>query len=159
MKELTHLDSQGTVKMVDVGDKPVTRRTARASALVRMSPETRDAVLKGNLPKGEVFNTARLAGILAAKRVFELIPLTHSLPLDRVEVGFRMEAEGVRVLTEASVTARTGVEMEALTAASVSALTIYDMAKAIEKGMVISDVRLEYKSGGRSGTWIRKKEE
>jgi len=156
MKELTHLDSQGTVKMVDVGDKPVTRRTARASALVRMSPETRDAVLKGNLPKGEVFNTARLAGILAAKRVFELIPLTHSLPLDRVEVGFRMEAEGVRVLTEASVTARTGVEMEALTAASVSALTIYDMAKAIEKGMVISDVRLEYKSGGRSGTWIRK---
>ena len=159
MKDLTHLDSQGTVKMVDVGDKPVTRRTARASALVRMSPETRDAVLKGNLPKGEVFNTARLAGILAAKRVFELIPLTHSLPLDRVEVGFRMEAEGVRVLTEASVTARTGVEMEALTAASVSALTIYDMAKAIEKGMVISDVRLEYKSGGRSGTWIRKKEE
>ncbi len=159
MKDLTHLDSQGTAKMVDVGDKPATRRTARASALVRMAPETRDAVLKGNLPKGEVFNTARLAGILAAKRVFELIPLTHSLSLDHVEVGFRMEAEGVRVLTEASVTARTGVEMEALTAASVSALTIYDMAKAIDKGMVISDVRLEYKSGGRSGTWIRKKEE
>jgi len=158
MRDLTHLDSEGTAKMVDVGDKPVTRRTAKASALVRMAPETREAVLKGNLPKGEVFNTARIAGILAAKRVHELIPLTHSLPLNHVEVAFRIEAEGVRILTEASVTGRTGVEMEALTAASVSALTIYDMAKAIDKGMVISDIRLEYKSGGRSGTWSRKEE-
>lgn len=158
MKGLTHLDPEGSAKMVDVGDKPETRRTARASALVRMAPGTREAVLEGNLPKGEVFNTARIAGILAAKRVHEFIPLTHALALDHVEIAFTMEAEGVRIQTEASVTGRTGVEMEALTAAAVSALTIYDMTKAIDRGMVISDIRLEHKSGGRTGTWRRKEE-
>ncbi|MEW6439533.1 MAG: cyclic pyranopterin monophosphate synthase MoaC [bacterium] len=158
LKELSHLDPEGSARMVDVGEKPVTRRIAAASALVRMAPGTREAVLEGNLPKGDVFNTARIAGILAAKRVHELIPLTHPLSLDYVQVSFRPEPEGVRVWTEVSVEARTGVEMEALTAAAVAALTIYDMAKSVEKGMVISDIRLEHKSGGRSGVWSRRKE-
>ena len=142
--------------MVDVGDKPATRRLARASALVTMARTTREAIREGNLPKGEVLGTARIAGIMAAKRVHELIPLTHALALDHVVVNFSFVDAGVRVETEAAVTARTGVEMEAFTAASVSALTIYDMAKAVDREMTITDLRLEHKSGGRSGTWDRK---
>jgi len=158
MNVLTHVDPKGSARMVDVGAKRVTRRIARASALVRMATATREAVVRGDLPKGEVFGTARVAGILAAKRVHELIPMTHALPVDFVDVSFEPVEEGIRVLTEVRVRARTGVEMEALTAAAVAALTIYDMAKAVEKGMSICDVRLEFKSGGRSGTWRRPKE-
>lgn len=157
MKGMTHVDAKGSARMVDVGRKPVTRRTARASALVRMVPATRDAVVQGNLPKGEVFGTARVAGILAAKRVHELIPMSHPLPVESVEVAFETVEEGIRVLTEVRVRARTGVEMEALTAAAVAALTIYDMAKSMEKGMTIENLRLEFKSGGRSGVWRRPK--
>jgi cyclic pyranopterin phosphate synthase len=156
MKKLTHLDSKGSARMVDVGRKQPSRRMARASAFVRMKADTLRMIRKGNLPKGEALNTARLAGILAAKRVDELIPLTHSLPLDHVEVDFSMEDQGVRIMATASVHGRTGVEMEALTAAAIAALAIYDMAKSVDKGMVISDLQLEYKSGGRSGTWVRK---
>lgn len=157
MKALTHLDGNGSARMVDVGRKRVTRRIAKASALVRMAPTTREAILQGNLPKGEVFGTARVAGILAAKRVHELIPMTHPLPVDSVNVDFEPVEEGIRVGTEVKVRARTGVEMEALTAAAVAALTIYDMAKSVEKGMSIEGLRLEYKSGGRSGEWLRPK--
>lgn len=157
MKALTHLDGRGSARMVDVGRKPVTRRIARASAVVRMAPATRKAVLQGNLPKGEVFGTARVAGILAAKRVHELIPMTHPLPVESVEVDFEPVEEGIQVLTEVKVRARTGVEMEAMSAAAVAALTIYDMAKSVEKGMSIQDLRLDFKSGGRSGTWRRPK--
>ncbi len=157
MKVITHLDAKGSARMVDVGRKPVSRRTARASALVRMAPATREAVLRGNLPKGEVFGTARVAGILAAKRVHELIPMTHPLPVDSVEVDFEPAEEGIRVFTEVKVRARTGVEMEAMTAAAVAALTIYDMAKSAEKGMSIEGLRLDFKSGGRSGSWRRPK--
>ncbi|MFC1889315.1 cyclic pyranopterin monophosphate synthase MoaC [Thermodesulfobacteriota bacterium] len=156
MSKLSHLGSDGAAAMVDVGDKPATRRLARASALVKMAQATLEAIREGNLPKGEVFGAARIAGIMAAKRVYELIPLAHPLPIDHVTVNFHFVEEGVRVETEAGVTARTGVEMEALMAASVSALTIYDMAKAVDRGMAITDVRLDHKSGGRSGTWDRK---
>ncbi len=154
---MTHLDAKGAARMVDVGRKRVTRRIAKASALVRMAPATREAVLQGNLPKGEVFGTARVAGILAAKRVHELIPMTHPLPVESVEVAFEPTEQGIRVLTEVKVRARTGVEMEALTAAAVAALTIYDMAKSAEKGMTIENLRLDFKSGGRSGAWRRPK--
>mgnify|MGYP005836726597 FL=1 len=157
MKGMTHLDAKGSARMVDVGRKPVTRRTARASALVRMVAATRDAVAQGDLPKGEVFGTARVAGILAAKRVHELIPMSHPLPVESVAVDFETVEEGIRVLTEVKVRARTGVEMEALTAAAVAALTIYDMAKSMEKGMTIENLRLEFKSGGLSGVWRRPK--
>lgn len=157
MKGMTHLDAKGSARMVDVGRKPVTRRTARASALVRMVAATRDAVVQGDLPKGEVFGTARVAGILAAKRVHELIPMSHPLPVESVAVDFETVEEGIRVLTEVKVRARTGVEMEALTAAAVAALTIYDMAKSMEKGMTIENLRLEFKSGGLSGVWRRPK--
>lgn len=157
MKALTHLDGNGSARMVDVGRKPVTRRIARASALVRMAPATREAVVQGNLPKGEVFGTARVAGILAAKRVHELIPMTHPLPVDSVNVDFEPVKEGIRVCTEVKVRARTGVEMEALTAAAIAALTIYDMAKSEEKGMTVENLRLDFKSGGRSGAWRRPK--
>jgi len=156
MSKLSHLGSDGSAAMVDVGDKPVTRRLARASALVTMSPATLKAIREENLPKGEVLGTARIAGIMAAKGVHELIPMAHSLPIEYVSVNFHFVEEGVRIETEAGVTARTGVEMEALTAAAVSALTIYDMAKAVDRGMTITDVRLEHKSGGRSGAWDRK---
>ena len=155
MKDLTHLDQDGSASMVDVGDKAITRRLARASAFVRMAPETLRAVREGDLPKGEVLGTARIAGIMAAKRVHELIPLTHALPLDHVDVTFETRDEGIRIKTQAAVNARTGVEMEALTAAAIAALTIYDMAKAMDRGMSITDLRLEAKSGGRSGTWER----
>ena len=158
MKRLTHLDSEGSARMVDVGRKRVTRRVARASALVEVAPETKQAILKGNLPKGDVFNTARVAGILAAKRVHELIPLTHALPVDSVQICFDVEPGGLRIRTEASVRGRTGVEMEAITAAAVSALTVYDMVKAVDRGVVISELRLDYKSGGKTGTWRRGKE-
>ena len=139
-EELSHVDDSGAVRMVDVGAKPLSRRRARAGAFVRMSPGT--SARLGELPKGDVLTTAQLAGIMAAKRTFELIPLCHPLPLTHVDVRLEVEEGGVAIEATAETTAQTGVEMEALTAASVAALTVYDMAKAIDKEMVVEDVRL-----------------
>ena len=157
MSELTHLDAEGTARMVDVGDKPATDRRAVARAVVRMSPETAAKVAAGDAPKGDVLGTARIAGVLAAKRTGELIPLCHPLGLDHVDVSAEVDAAAgtVTLTAEARVTARTGVEMEAMTAASVGALTVYDMVKGIERGVEIASVALLEKSGGRSGTWRR----
>jgi len=155
--DLTHLDADGNARMVDVGDKKESERRAVAEARVRMSAETAAAVEKGNAPKGDVIGTARLAGIQAAKRAGELIPLAHPLPLTFVDVEASIDAtEGLITLTaEARTVARTGVEMEAMTAASVAALTVYDMVKGVERGVSIERVELLQKSGGRSGTWSR----
>ena len=149
----THLGEEGAPRMVDVGTKPVTARRALAAATVRMRPEALRSLLDAGGPKGDAFVTARLAGIGAAKRTSELIPLCHPLPLDRVDVELEAEpADGtVRITAEARATARTGVEMEALTAAAVAALTLYDMAKALQRDIVIERVELLEKSGGRSG--------
>src|ERR1700680_3003399 len=155
--QLTHLDANGRVRMVDVGEKPVTRREAIARGAVHMAPATLGAIVGGTLKKGEALATARLAGIMAAKRTHELIPLCHQIPLEVVEVDFRPDRERSTLEIEArAVTeARTGVEMEALVAASAAALTIYDMAKAIDRAMLIDAIRLVRKSGGRSGTFKR----
>ncbi len=153
-KDFTHLDEDGRATMVDVGDKPETQRTATASGKLRMGPETRARVLVGDVPKGNVVEVARIAGIQAAKRTAELIPLCHPLPLSHVDVRVEPHEDGLRVDASASCTGQTGVEMEALTAAAVALLTLYDMCKALEKGMEITDVRLESKSGGRSD-WRR----
>ena len=142
--ELSHVDESGTVRMVNVGSKPPVRRRARARAFVRMSPGTAGRL--GDLPKGDVLTTAQLAGIMAAKRTAELIPLCHPLPLSHVEVRLDVEEAGVAVEASAETTAQTGVEMEALTAASVAALTVYDMVKAVDKEMVVEDVRLVEKT-------------
>ena len=157
MSGLTHLDEQGRARMVDVGDKPITARRAVARAVVRMAPATAATVATGDAPKGDVLGTARIAGIQAAKRTGELIPLCHPLPLDQVDVRAEVDpAAGEVVLTaEARVSARTGVEMEALTAAAVAALTVYDMVKGLERGVEIAAVHLLEKSGGRSGEWRR----
>jgi cyclic pyranopterin monophosphate synthase len=157
VSELTHLDAQGTARMVDVGDKPATDRRAVARAVVRMSPETAAKVAAGDAPKGDVLGTARIAGVLAAKRTGDLIPLCHPLGLDHVDIDAAVDAAAgtVTLTAEARVTARTGVEMEAMTAASVAALTVYDMVKGIERGVEIASVALLEKSGGRSGTWRR----
>jgi cyclic pyranopterin phosphate synthase len=157
MGDLTHLDEQGNARMVDVSGKPSTARRAVARALVRMSPETAAAVVEGDAPKGDVLGTARIAGIQAAKRTGELIPLCHPLGLDHVGVEAHVDvAAGVIALTaEARVTGPTGVEMEALTAATVAALTVYDMVKGLERGVEIAEVVLLEKSGGRSGDWRR----
>ncbi len=154
--ELTHLNSQGEAHMVDIGKKNSTRRTAVAEAIVSMQPETLQKIESVSLKKGDVFATARIAGILASKKTAELIPLCHSLPLDAVEVAFfPMEPDRLRIEVTASCSYRTGVEMEALTAASVAALTVYDMCKAVDKGMEIGSVRLLEKTGGCSGTYKR----
>jgi len=152
---LSHLDESGAARMVDVSGKDVTVREATAGGRVRMAPETLALVLGGAMKKGDVIATARIAGIMAAKRTHELIPLCHPLPLQSVTVDIAADATlpGLVVTATAKVTGRTGVEMEALTAASVACLTIYDMAKAVDRAMVIEDVRLIAKSGGRSGDW------
>jgi cyclic pyranopterin monophosphate synthase len=149
----SHLDPQGSAHMVDVSEKPVTRRVAEASCRVLLSAQT--LIRLANLPKGDAFAVARLAGIQGAKRTSELIPLAHQLPLDQVEVDVRPIPEGVEIRSHVVVTARTGAEMEALLACSIAALALYDMVKAIERGVVITDLRLETKSGGRSGTYRR----
>lgn len=154
MSKLTHLDEQGAARMVDVGGKAATARKAVARGRIRMSSEALAAIRDGGGPKGDVLAAARIAGIMAAKKTGELIPLCHPLSLDAVTVDFAFEDDGVRVTATASLTGRTGVEMEAMTAASVALLTIYDMAKAIDKAMVIDGVRLLSKSGGKSGEWI-----
>jgi len=150
---LTHLDEAGAARMVDVGGKPATARRAVASGRITMRPEVLAAICEGNAPKGDVLSAARIAGIMAAKRTGELIPLCHPLGLEAVNVDFAYEADGIRVTATASLTGKTGVEMEAMTAVSVALLTIYDMAKALDKGMVIEGVRLIAKSGGKSGDW------
>src|SRR5438270_7494144 len=157
MPDLTHLDEAGRARMVDVGDKPATDRRAVARAVVRLSRGTAAAVAAGDAPKGDVLGVARIAGIQAAKRTSELIPLCHPLPLTFVGVDAVVDRdEGRIVLTaEARTTGQTGVEMEALTAASVAALTVYDMVKGIERGAAIESVRLLEKSGGKSGHWRR----
>ena len=141
--------------MVDVGDKPVSERRAVARAVVRMSAETLEAVRRGDAPKGDVVGTARLAGIQAAKRTAELIPLCHPLALSFVDVSISLAGEAVEIEAEARTSGQTGVEMEALTAASVAALTVYDMVKGLERGVEIAEVVLLEKSGGRSGHWRR----
>ena len=157
MTELSHLDEQGRARMVDVGDKEETERRACAEARVTMSAETLAAIEGGGVPKGDVIAVARLAGITAAKRTSELIPLCHPLSLSFVDVQIEADRSlpGLRVSSEARLRGRTGVEMEALVAVSVAALTVYDMCKAVDRGMEVGAVRLVEKSGGRSGTWRR----
>jgi cyclic pyranopterin phosphate synthase len=156
MDQLSHIDDEGRVKMVDTSDKATSIRQAVASARVLMSRETVTAVRDHRTPKGDPLEAARLAGIMAAKRTADLIPLCHPLPLTHVNVRADIQDYGVRLESSVSTNAQTGVEMEALTAVSVAALTIYDMCKALDKGITISDVRLERKTGGKSGDYIRR---
>lgn len=153
--DLTHLRADGRADMVDVGGKADTQRTATAAGAVVMAPETLEAIVSGNATKGDVIAVARLAGIMAAKKTHDLIPLCHPLALTKIAVEIAPDESlpGLRVEATARVTGKTGVEMEALTAVSVACLTIYDMAKALDKKMIITGVRLLEKSGGRSGTW------
>jgi cyclic pyranopterin phosphate synthase len=156
MAELTHFDERGASRMVDVSAKEETSRSARASGLVRMEPATLALILDRGVAKGDVLEVARLAGIMAAKRTGELIPLCHPLGLDAVEVSLGPDGPStLRIEATARVRGRTGVEMEALTAVSVAALTVYDMCKAVDRGMTIERVRLEEKAGGRSGHFRR----
>jgi cyclic pyranopterin phosphate synthase len=158
--QLTHLDEQGRVQMVDVGEKPVTRREAIARGAIRMAAATLEAIVGGTLKKGEALTTARIAGIMAAKRTYELIPLCHQIPIDVVEVDFQPDSKRSVLLIQSRAVSsgRTGVEMEALVAVSAAALTIYDMAKAIDRAMTIEAIRLVRKSGGRSGDFVREGE-
>ena len=153
MTGLTHLDELGAAHMVDVGGKPATARRAVASGRITMTAEALAAIREGNAPKGDVLSAARIAGIMAAKRTGELIPLCHPLGLEAVTIDFEYEDSAIRATATASLTGKTGVEMEAMTAVSVALLTIYDMAKAIDKGMVIAEIRLIAKTGGKSGDW------
>ena len=153
MTGLTHLDEASNARMVDVGGKPATQRVAIASGRIRMSSQALAAIRAGDAPKGDVLAAARIAGIMAAKKTAELIPLCHPLALDSVTVDFAFGDDTVSATATASLTGKTGVEMEAMTATSVALLTIYDMAKALDKGMVIEAVRLIEKRGGKSGTW------
>lgn len=153
MNELTHLDDAGRARMVDVGGKEPTRRVATAAGLIRMSAAALAAIRDGAVPKGDVLAAARIAGIMAAKKTADLIPLCHPLALDSVAIDFTFEGEALRATASAALTGRTGVEMEAMTAVTVALLTVYDMAKAVDKGMVIEGVRLIEKQGGKSGHW------
>ena len=156
MTRLTHIGDDGAARMVDVSDKAVTARTARAQAILAMHPETLAEIRSGNVPKGDVFATARIAGIQGAKRTSELIPLCHPLPLSTVTVDFEVVGEDrLRIDVRCKVTAKTGVEMEALTAASIASLTVYDMCKSMDRGMRIESVQLIEKDGGASGAWHR----
>ncbi len=156
-RELTHMDDDGNARMVDVSDKPVTVRRARARATVRVGDDVARMILEtGGVRKGDVLQTARLAGIMGAKKVPELVPMTHGVALDHVDVQARVEGDRVVLESSATCTGRTGVEVEAMTAAAVAALTVYDMCKSARRGIVIEDVLLLEKSGGRSKTWRRK---
>jgi cyclic pyranopterin monophosphate synthase len=156
MSQLSHVDEHGRVRMVDTGNKEISSRRAVASARVLMSTETVSALREHRTPKGDPLEAARLAGIMAAKKTSELIPLCHPLPLTHIDVQAKLVETGVTLEAEVSTNAQTGVEMEALTAVSVAALTIYDMCKALEKGITITEVRLERKTGGKSGDWSRR---
>lgn len=153
--ELTHLNAEGEAHMVDVGGKPVTRRIAVAEGFVSMPPELVDRFFEGDLPKGDAAAVARVAGIIGAKRTSELIPLCHPISLDSVEISLEPGGHGIAIIATVSSTGQTGVEMEALTAVSTTALTIYDMVKSVERGVTIDTVRLRKKEGGRTGTWER----
>lgn len=157
--QLSHLDDKGNAHMVDVGNKPITARMAVAQAEIAMRPETLAMICNGKIPKGDVFSCARIAGIMAAKRTFELIPMCHPLPIDAVTIEFETQAPA-RVLVKATLRCdwKTGIEMEALTAASVAALTVYDMCKAVDRGMVIQNICLLEKAGGKSGHFVREAE-
>jgi cyclic pyranopterin phosphate synthase len=154
---LTHLDESGRARMVDVSDKDVTRREATARAIVSMQPETARLIASGGVPKGDVLAVARVAGIMAAKRTPDLIPLCHPLPITGVSMNLELDEDHARLEIQATVrvTGRTGVEMEALTAAAVAALTVYDMCKAVDRGMSIGNVELLHKAGGKSGEFVR----
>jgi len=154
MNELSHLDAQGAAQMVDVSGKSDSVREAVAEGFITMTPEVIAAIRAGDIKKGDVLGTARIGGIMAAKHTSNLIPLCHPLPIASVSVEFDYVDTGIRVETRVRTTGKTGVEMEALTAASVALLTIYDMAKALDKGMAIGPVRLLAKSGGKSGDWV-----
>jgi cyclic pyranopterin monophosphate synthase len=157
MGELSHFDASGASRMVDVGAKPVARRVARASGLVRMAAETLALIRNKQAAKGDVLEVARLAGIMATKRTADLIPLCHPLQIDSVNIDFAfVDDQSLRIEATVQVEAKTGVEMEALTAVSVAALTVYDMCKAADRGITIESIQLEEKSGGRSGHWHRK---
>ena len=155
MAELSHFDAKGKARMVDVSDKEVTERVATAKGTVVMAPETLKRIMAGGVKKGDVLSVARLAGIMGAKRTAELIPLTHPLPLASVTVDLKPEPNrnAIEITATCKTTARTGVEMEALTAVVVAALTVYDMGKAIDRGITLTDIRLTYKSGGKSGVY------
>jgi cyclic pyranopterin phosphate synthase len=156
MPDLSHFDDRGQSRMVDVGDKPISRRMARASGVVRMAAETLALIRDRRLAKGDVLEVARLAGIMGAKRTPELIPLCHPLPLDSVTIDFSFpDSTTLAIEAAARVTARTGIEMEALTAVSMAALTVYDMCKSVDRSISIGAIQLEEKSGGRSGNWRR----
>lgn len=155
MTDFSHLDEQGRARMVDVSEKSDTVRVARARGAVLLAPETIALLRDNTVPKGDALATARVAGILAAKKAGELIPLCHPLPLTHVAVDLAVKDDRVEIEAEASVTGKTGVEMEALTAVAVAALTLYDMVKAVDRRAVITDIRLEYKSGGKSGEFRR----
>jgi cyclic pyranopterin monophosphate synthase len=156
---LSHVDAEGRIKMVDVGAKATTLRRAEARGRVNMSAETSSAIREHRTPKGDPIETARLAGIMGAKQTSQLIPLCHPLPLTQVEVSIELDERGAEIIASASTNGPTGVEMEALTAVSIAALTLYDMCKAIDRSMTITNVRLEKKSGGRSGDWSRESKE
>ena len=156
---LTHVDERGEARMVNVGDKDVTHRRAVASAFLTTRPETVAMVLEGAAPKGDVLAAARLAGITAAKRTSDLIPLCHPLPLTHATVDFDPAEEGILVTAAAETDGKTGVEMEALVAAGIAALTLYDMCKAVDRGMVVTDAKLLSKSGGKSGDWTREEDD
>ena len=156
MKKLSHLNNKGEAHMVDVADKPVTTRTAIAKARVSMKPSTSKLIAAGLAKKGDVLATARIAGILAAKKTSDLIPLCHPLAITKVTVDFKLAARHIDVAALVKVEGKTGVEMEALTACSIACLTIYDMVKAVDRAMVISDLRLVEKTGGKSGTFKAK---
>ncbi|AZI37965.1 molybdenum cofactor biosynthesis protein C [Caenibius tardaugens NBRC 16725] len=153
MNGLTHLDDQGQARMVDIGGKQATKRQAVASGRIRMNPQALAAIRDGDAPKGDVLAAARIAGIMAAKKTGDLIPLCHPLALDAVTLDFAFEDGALRVTATASLTGKTGVEMEAMTATSIALLTIYDMTKALDKGMIVDEIRLLSKSGGKSGDW------
>ncbi len=156
MNPLTHFDDAGASRMVDVGAKPLTERVAVASGRIRMEPATLELILNRSISKGNVFEVARIAGIMAAKRTSELIPLCHPLPINSVEVDFEpLPPDAVRIVATVRVSGRTGVEMEALTAVSVAGLTVYDMCKAVDRSMSLEDIRLDQKSGGQHGDYSR----
>src|SRR3954465_10887187 len=156
MSELSHFDESGASRMVDISEKQVSRRIARASGLVRMAPETLTLIQDKRAAKGDVLEVARLAGIMATKRTADLIPLCHQLSVESVAIDFEFEGDAsLRIEATVQIEAKTGVEMEALTAVAVAALTVYDMCKAADRGMLVERIQLEEKSGGRSGTWKR----
>lgn len=157
-REFTHVDEAGAARMVDVAGKNVTHRRAVAGAFVHMRPETLAMITEGRVSKGDVLAAARIAGIMAAKRTSDLIPLCHPLPLTHAKVDLTPEDGGIRVIAVAETDGKTGVEMEALSAAAVAALTLYDMCKAVDRGMVVSDLMLLSKEGGASGTWTREED-